>query len=275
MRIDEAGGIEGVRAEVTQTMEDEENRRTAIQEDATGVTQERQIQASEEARMSVSGVLGTRISTMGGEEGGLGGFFNNVRRAAADASGINALGPQNTLDRGTLGSNDASTRAVYNNEELDPQLRAPSSIAGIDLGEVMVETADGDIAYSEAIKNEDIARQLAEGQQIVKLGNDRVSVEELTTGARAGEIEASNQSLLGKWWSGDDNGIKRVSDDGNGRGVEVFFTGEAERFFTTKDPTSPETMTGQSNDANAGWNVGTGHKEANRSGNPSVVNTRQ
>ncbi len=275
LRIQEAGGIEGVRAEVTQTMEDEENRRTAIQEDATGVTQERQIQASEEARMSVPGFLGTRISTMGGEEGGVGGFFNNVRRAAADASGIDALGPQNTLDRGTLGSNDASTRSVYNNEDLDPQLRAPSSIAGIDLGEVMVETADGDIAYSEAVKNEDIARQLAEGQQIVKLGEDRVSVEELTTGARAGEIEASNQSILGRWWNGDDNGIKRVSDDGNGRGVEVFFTGEAERFFTTKDPTSPETMTGQSNDANAGWNVGTGHKEANRSGNPSVVNTRQ
>ncbi len=139
----------------------------------------------------------------------------------------------------------------------------------------MVETDHGDVSYAEAVKDEDLARPLKEGQQIIKMGDKRLSAEELATGARAGEIEASNQSWLGKLWSGDDKGLKKADDGGNGRGVEVYFTGEAERFFTTKDPSNPETSTGQSNAANAGYRARTGQNELNRSGQPSALPTPQ
>lgn len=273
IRIQDVGGIEGVRDAARQTAEDEEGRRTAIQEDTTGVTQEKQIEASDNASLG-SQLMGGIASTGGGEAGGIGGAFNNFRRAAAFATGFSSLGPQNTLDRGTLGSSSLATQEVYNNEELDPQLRAPSSIAGMDLADVRVQTEDGDVSYNEAVQDEDLSRQLAEGQQIIMKGDERLSVNELTTQARSGEIEASDQTKIGKWLWGDDQGFKKADDEGNGGKTEVFFTGEAERFFTTKDPSNPETMTGQSNAANAGRKSGTGGAELNRSGQPNPIPTR-
>ncbi len=224
--MEDQGGFEATRDLGLQELEEEQKDRTSIEEDATGETQAR---ARKEGGALSDGLGSTP----------LGGVMRGFRHVAANVTGIDSIRPQDTQDRGLAGN-------IFGQWEQEEGgvIGAMTSISGMNFGAVETE---GGGTLDDVLKDPDRRKAIESGKEKIKVGDELLTAEEVTTQARAGEIEFDT-GLLGGAFGG--SKLQRTGGEGGGDQVTVKFTGKANEFFEV-DTTNPNTNTGQTDRAQA------------------------